>query len=196
MTTTVVTVSFSCFIIYSVMWFMMTLCIHVILVCYLKIILYKNFQVMASCLMGSSSTQQLPQAPTAYYIRHCVNYDDGESWTCSPDQFFQLLSTPGAIKLKRSLPLFNLSGSRRLFSIFLFSLPPFNRNKSNWQSAGLLFFKLFFYTVTILKYIQHCVCVLINYKTTRMCGGNFKFLCFLAGVVKKLKNVNKLRNWN
>jgi hypothetical protein len=127
MTTTVVTVSFSCFIIYSVMWFMMTLCIHVILVCYLKIILYKNFQVMASCLMGSSSTQQLPQAPTAYYIRHCVNYDDGESWTCSPDQFFQLLSTPGAIKLKRSLPLSNLSGSIEDCSAsFIFS-PPFQQ---------------------------------------------------------------------
>jgi hypothetical protein len=117
-----VTFSFSCFIIYRHVIFIMTLC-----TCYPCVLSTDYFIQKCSSdgFLFEGVVEYTATPSTAYIYAHCVNYDDGESFNLFPDQFFKLLSTPGAIKLKRSLlPLSNLSGSRRLLSIFhIFSLP-------------------------------------------------------------------------
>jgi hypothetical protein len=82
---------------------------------------------------------------TAYIYAHCVNYDDGESFNLFPRPVFQASFNPRSNKIKKKyLPLSNLSGSRRLFSIFYF-LSPLSTEINQIDKRGPLFiFRIIF----------------------------------------------------
>ncbi len=161
-TTTVVTFSFSCFIIYTVMWFYNDV-MYMLSLCVIYRLFYTKMFKWWLLVWGGRRVHS--NSFNGLYLRHCVNYDDGESFNLFPDQFFQLLSTPGAIKLKRSIYLYLIfQVVEDCSASFVFFSSPLNRNKSNWQARATFYFSNYFSiqsrylnTYNIVCYI-HCVC--------------------------------------